>query len=113
MLTLYEEPPAGAGTLDTYFATPVSLDWHQCQMIGIHQSDTICTSPVEQSPGTSQMRQKPRMWSMRYALKYCAMLPSRRFHLAGQQQGSRVAGQLRGFVYVSEEQDAGGGRWEW
>lgn len=32
-------------------------------------SETACT-PVTQSPGISQMRKKPRMWSMRSAEKY-------------------------------------------
>ena len=41
------------------------------------------SSPVVHSPGISQMRKKPRMWSMRYAVKYWAMCRSRRCHLEG------------------------------
>lgn len=47
--------------------------------------------PVAQSPGISQILQKPSTWSMRYALKYCARWDSRRFHLAvAEQPGQRA-----------------------
>lgn len=47
-------------------------------------------APVAQSPGISHILQKPRMWSMRYAWKYCDKWPRRRFHLHHETAGSKA-----------------------
>lgn len=51
------------------------------------------SAPVAQSPGISQILQKPKMWSMRYALKYCAKCESRRFHLRTEARAQKHVGQ--------------------
>jgi hypothetical protein len=45
--------------------------------------------PVAQSPGISHILQKPKMWSMRYAWKYCDRCPSRDFHLHANKNGKQ------------------------
>lgn len=57
-------------------------------VIATHAVQTTAP-PVAQSPGISQILQKPRTWSMRYALKYWARCDSRRFHLADTKQQAK------------------------